>query len=171
MKRCWRSAGKIRRRWPLSTGRIEEISKPSSARRWRRPGAAVQFGGRFGGGYPALSGGRADRCAAAQHGVSTAEVRGRHRALVTGMAAVFVVLVGGIVASTWQAVRADRAGRAALAERDRGAAAEQAAAKECDRALSSEQAATERAEQGACCRGSGHSGAKSGGRGEAAGRR
>jgi serine/threonine protein kinase len=29
----------------------------------------------------------------------------RHRALVAGVAAVFVVLVGGIVASTWQAVR------------------------------------------------------------------
>jgi tetratricopeptide (TPR) repeat protein/tRNA A-37 threonylcarbamoyl transferase component Bud32 len=66
----------------------------------------------------------------------------RHRALVAGVAAVFLVLVSGIVASTWQAVRADRAGRAALAERDRAAAAEQAAGKERDRALSAEQAAT-----------------------------
>jgi eukaryotic-like serine/threonine-protein kinase len=66
----------------------------------------------------------------------------RHRALVSGLAAVFVVLAGGIVASTWQAVRADHAGRAALAERDRASAAEQAAGKERDRALSAEQAAT-----------------------------
>jgi tetratricopeptide (TPR) repeat protein/tRNA A-37 threonylcarbamoyl transferase component Bud32 len=66
----------------------------------------------------------------------------RHRALVAGVAAVFVVLVGGIVASTWQAVRADHAGRAALAERDRAAAAEQTAGKERDRALSAERAAT-----------------------------
>ena len=67
----------------------------------------------------------------------------RHRALVAGVATVFVVLVGGIVASTWQAVRADRAGRAALAERDRAAAAERTAGKERDRALSAERAATD----------------------------
>ena len=66
----------------------------------------------------------------------------RHRALVAGVAAVFVVLVGGIVASTWQALRADGAGRAALAERDRAAAAEHAAGKERDRALGAGQAAT-----------------------------
>jgi eukaryotic-like serine/threonine-protein kinase len=66
----------------------------------------------------------------------------RHRALVAGVAAVFVALAVGIVASTWQAVRADRAGRAALTERDRAAAAEQATGKERDRALSAEQAAT-----------------------------
>jgi tetratricopeptide (TPR) repeat protein/tRNA A-37 threonylcarbamoyl transferase component Bud32 len=66
----------------------------------------------------------------------------RHRALVAGVAAVFVVLVSGIVASTWQAVRADRAGRAALTERDRAAVAERAAGKERDRALSAELAAT-----------------------------
>ena len=33
----------------------------------------------------------------------------RHRALVAGLAAVFLVLAGGIVASTWEAVRARRA--------------------------------------------------------------
>ena len=42
----------------------------------------------------------------------------RHKALVGGVAAVFVVLVSGIVASTWQAVRASRAeGNALAAER------------------------------------------------------
>jgi tetratricopeptide (TPR) repeat protein len=66
----------------------------------------------------------------------------RHRALVASVAAVFVVLVSGIVASTWQAVRVDRAGRAALAERDHATAAERAAGKERDRALNAEQAAT-----------------------------
>jgi predicted Ser/Thr protein kinase len=45
----------------------------------------------------------------------------RHRALVAGAAAVFVVLVGGIVASSWQAIRANQAGKAALAQRDRAA--------------------------------------------------
>jgi tetratricopeptide (TPR) repeat protein/tRNA A-37 threonylcarbamoyl transferase component Bud32 len=38
----------------------------------------------------------------------------RHRALVGGVGAVFVVLVAGVVVSTWQAVRARRAERAAV---------------------------------------------------------
>jgi len=33
----------------------------------------------------------------------------RHRALVTGVAAVFVMLIAGVIASTWEAVRAERA--------------------------------------------------------------
>ncbi len=33
----------------------------------------------------------------------------RHRALVTGAAAVFVMLIAGVIASTWEAVRAERA--------------------------------------------------------------
>ncbi len=73
----------------------------------------------------------------------------RNRALVFGISAVFVVLVGGIVVSTWQAIRANRAGQVALAERDRAfeaeaksRAAEQATAKERDRALTAEQTAT-----------------------------
>jgi tetratricopeptide (TPR) repeat protein len=44
----------------------------------------------------------------------------RNKALVAGVAAVFVVLIGGIVASAWQAARATR-------ERDRATAAEQIA--------------------------------------------
>jgi tetratricopeptide (TPR) repeat protein/predicted Ser/Thr protein kinase len=40
----------------------------------------------------------------------------RHTALVTGVVAVFIVLVGGIVASTWQAARATRAEQAAREE-------------------------------------------------------
>jgi len=74
----------------------------------------------------------------------------RNRALVAGIAAVFVVLLGGIVASTRQAVRVNRAGQVALAERDRALeaetkarAAEQGTAKERDRAVGAEQAATQ----------------------------
>jgi tetratricopeptide (TPR) repeat protein/predicted Ser/Thr protein kinase len=48
----------------------------------------------------------------------------RHTALVVGVVAVFVVLVGGIVASAWQATRARRAERAALLDRDRAAEAQ-----------------------------------------------
>jgi tetratricopeptide (TPR) repeat protein len=59
----------------------------------------------------------------------------RQKALVTGVAAVFVVLAGGIVASTWQAARATR-------ERDRATAAEQRANQERDRASTAEQGAT-----------------------------
>jgi eukaryotic-like serine/threonine-protein kinase len=40
----------------------------------------------------------------------------RHQALVWGIAAVFVVLIAGIIASTWQAARATRAEHAARAE-------------------------------------------------------
>jgi tetratricopeptide (TPR) repeat protein/predicted Ser/Thr protein kinase len=57
----------------------------------------------------------------------------RHRPMVVGVAAVFVVLLAGIVASTLQAMRADRASRAALVERDRAAAAERETRKERDR--------------------------------------
>jgi tetratricopeptide (TPR) repeat protein len=66
----------------------------------------------------------------------------RNRAVVTGIAAVFVVLVLGIIASTWEARRARLAQQAALGERDRAAAAEQATARERDRALSAERVAT-----------------------------
>jgi tetratricopeptide (TPR) repeat protein len=73
----------------------------------------------------------------------------RNRSLVAGVAAVFVVLAAGIVVSTWQAVRANRAGRAALVERDRALsaeakarAAEQAIGNERDRAVRAEQMAT-----------------------------
>lgn len=43
----------------------------------------------------------------------------RHRALVAGVAAVFLVLVAGIAVSTTLAIRARRAGEAAIKERDR----------------------------------------------------
>jgi tetratricopeptide (TPR) repeat protein/predicted Ser/Thr protein kinase len=42
----------------------------------------------------------------------------RHKALMAGTAAVFLVLVAGVVASTWQAVRARRAERSAVEQRD-----------------------------------------------------
>jgi tetratricopeptide (TPR) repeat protein len=66
----------------------------------------------------------------------------RHRAVVAGVAAVFVVLAGGIVASTSQAIRANRAGYAALAERDRAVQAEARTRVERDRAAAADQAAT-----------------------------
>ena len=66
----------------------------------------------------------------------------RHRALVGGVAAVFVVLAAGIVASTSQAIRANRASQAALVERDRALQAEERARVERDRATDAEQQAT-----------------------------
>jgi eukaryotic-like serine/threonine-protein kinase len=66
----------------------------------------------------------------------------RNRALVAGVGAVFVVLVGGIVASAWQAARATQARKTALLERDRATTAEERANKERDRALNAERAAT-----------------------------
>jgi tetratricopeptide (TPR) repeat protein len=62
----------------------------------------------------------------------------RHRAFVAGVTAVFVALVAGVAASTSQAIRANRAGQAALMERDRAAAARQTATEERDRALRAE---------------------------------
>jgi len=67
----------------------------------------------------------------------------RHKALVAGVAAVFVVLIAGVAASTYQAIRATRAERAAVEERDRAVAAEQTAREERDRATAAEQVATE----------------------------
>jgi tetratricopeptide (TPR) repeat protein len=51
----------------------------------------------------------------------------RHRALVAGVAAVFVVLVAGVAVSTAEAIRASQARQAALKERDRAVAAEDSA--------------------------------------------
>src|SRR6185295_1472615 len=67
----------------------------------------------------------------------------RNKALVAGVAAVFVALAGGIVVSTAQASRAGRAERDAIHERDLATAAGQAATRERDRALNAEQTATE----------------------------
>ena len=66
----------------------------------------------------------------------------RHRALVIGVAAVFLTLVGGVIVSTWEAARAWRAGQEALRQRDSAAAAQQASQKERDRALNAERTAT-----------------------------
>jgi tetratricopeptide (TPR) repeat protein len=74
----------------------------------------------------------------------------RHRGLVASVLAIFVVLVVGLLASVREAIRADRAERAAIAERDRATAAESGATRERDRALRAEQAANSergRAEQ------------------------
>jgi hypothetical protein len=67
----------------------------------------------------------------------------RHRGLTAGAAAVFVVLVAGIAASTSQAIRASRAEMAARRDRDRARAAEKAATEDRDRLLRAEQAAAE----------------------------
>jgi len=66
----------------------------------------------------------------------------RHKALVAGVAAVFVVLVLGIIASTWQAARAIRAERQAVEERDRALLAEEQSRLERDRATAAETIAT-----------------------------
>jgi tetratricopeptide (TPR) repeat protein len=62
----------------------------------------------------------------------------RHKALVGGLAAVFVVLVLGVVASTYQMIRAIRAESAATLDRDRAKAAEQNASTERDKAVKAE---------------------------------
>lgn len=54
----------------------------------------------------------------------------RHKGLTAAVIAVAAVLAAGTVASTWQAIRARRAERAALVERDRATAAERAATRE-----------------------------------------
>ena len=51
----------------------------------------------------------------------------RNKALVVGIAAVFAVLVGGVVVSTWQAIRATRAEAVAVRDRDRASEAERTA--------------------------------------------
>ena len=60
----------------------------------------------------------------------------RHKALVAGTTAVFLVLTAGVVASTWEAMRARRAEGTAVAQRDRAAAAEARAQRERKAALS-----------------------------------
>lgn len=67
----------------------------------------------------------------------------RHKTLVAGVAAVFVVLVAGVTVSTWQAVRATRAEAQALADRDRAVQAEQETRLALDRATVAERTATE----------------------------
>jgi tetratricopeptide (TPR) repeat protein/predicted Ser/Thr protein kinase len=71
----------------------------------------------------------------------------RNRVLVSGIAAVFVVLIAGIVSSTWEAARARRAEQTAVSERDRAAAARQAATQERDRALNAERVAVSETER------------------------
>ncbi len=73
----------------------------------------------------------------------------RHQALVGAVAAVFLVLVAGVLASAWQAVRATRAEQSARhaeaqarSERDRAAAAEAFSSRERDAATSQRDRAT-----------------------------
>jgi tetratricopeptide (TPR) repeat protein len=73
----------------------------------------------------------------------------RHRAFVTGIAAVFVVLVAGVLASTWQAIRATRAEQTARqaeslarSQRDRATAAEAVSSRERDAATQERDRAT-----------------------------
>ncbi|HVG55928.1 MAG TPA: serine/threonine-protein kinase [Vicinamibacterales bacterium] len=77
----------------------------------------------------------------------------RHKALVGGVAAVFVVLVAGVVVSTWQAIRASRAEYAAVQERDRAAAAGRAAVVQRDRATAAERSATSARDDAVAARG------------------
>jgi tetratricopeptide (TPR) repeat protein len=66
----------------------------------------------------------------------------RHKALTALLVVVFILLVAGITASSWEAARAQRAELSALRERDRASASEQIANEERDRALAAERAAT-----------------------------
>jgi non-specific serine/threonine protein kinase/serine/threonine-protein kinase len=66
----------------------------------------------------------------------------RHRGLVGGAAAVFVVLVAGIAVSTALAIRAQRAEKAAIESRDRAVEAEKQTRMQRDRATAAEQMAT-----------------------------
>jgi tetratricopeptide (TPR) repeat protein len=66
----------------------------------------------------------------------------RHRGLVGGAAAVFVVLVAGIAVSTALAIRAHRAEKTAIESRDRAVEAEQQTRTQRDRATTAEQMAT-----------------------------
>jgi hypothetical protein len=65
----------------------------------------------------------------------------RNRALVAGVASVFLVLIAGVAASTWEAIRAKRASATAFVERDRAAAATRLATNERDRALRAQRTA------------------------------
>jgi serine/threonine protein kinase/tetratricopeptide (TPR) repeat protein len=65
----------------------------------------------------------------------------RNKGLVIGIAAVFVVLVAGFVASALQAVRATRAEAQAVSQRDRATSAEMAATKARDEAVEAQRKA------------------------------
>jgi len=65
----------------------------------------------------------------------------RHKALVGGLTAVFFALVLGVVAATWQAVRASRAEVQANLERDKATSAQQTATVERDKAVKAEEQA------------------------------
>ncbi len=67
----------------------------------------------------------------------------RHKAFVVGVIAVCVVLLAGVAASTWQAVRATAAEQTANRERDRAAAEQQKATEERDRAVKADAQARE----------------------------
>ena len=65
----------------------------------------------------------------------------RHRALVTSVATALVMLVAGVIASTWEAARALTAEHEAEQQRDSAARARQAAQADRDRAVGAERTA------------------------------
>ncbi len=73
----------------------------------------------------------------------TARFVRRHRLAVSAAAVVFATLVAGIAATSWEAVRADRAEQTALLARDRATSAELRATDERDRATAAERRATD----------------------------
>jgi len=76
-------------------------------------------------------------------GYRLAKFTRRHRGLTIAAAAVFLVLIAGIAASSSQAIRASRAELDARRGRDRALAAEKAATEDRDRALRAERATAE----------------------------
>ena len=112
-KPCRRFGKKIPRRSVRSTASTGATSKPSWPRRWRR----TKRGGmrrrrtwradirRYLNDEPIIA-----RPPSATYQLQ--KFARRHKALVAGVAAVFVVLIAGIIASTWEATRARRAEQA-----------------------------------------------------------
>ena len=103
--------------------RLSSINRdvPRRRRDDRRQGAGEGQGAalRIGGGTGARTSGGTWRTSRLRRGrqATTYQLRKfarRHRALVGGVAAVFVVLLAGVIVSTWQAVRARRAEMAAV---------------------------------------------------------
>ena len=125
---------------PRLPGRHRDHRRPRRSRRRKR--GAMGRPRNWPPTFAAISG-RADRRRPPSTTYQLQKFARRHKALVGGVAAVFVVLVAGIFTSTWQATRATRAERAATADRDRVLVAEKNVRAERDRATLSEQQARE----------------------------
>ena len=92
----------------------------------------------------------ADQPIAARSASATYQLRKfarRHKALVGGMAAVFVVLVAGVIVSGWQASRARQAQRQAVAAEERVVKERDEVTKERNRAVAAQELAQQERNQ------------------------